>query len=615
MGPQQLNYELNIIPKGLDSVTQGVSQMTGIAPALQKIVGILEAISGKLSSLGETGVENVAQVNKSLIDQQTNLTKAKDKVGELDREIKKVGEDGKKSGDQVEQGLIAKFGQLGLAIQGVKGIAQGIASAIAPIFQEGMARETAAVNFTTLLGKPEDTREEAAKRGKEFADALRNSTAATLYGSSTVNDAAKNMLSFGIDDKKTQTVLAQIGDIAAGDAQKFGSLSLAFAQISSAGKLGGQDLLQLINAGFNPLNEIAKKTGKSIGELKEDMAKGLITAKDVEDAFASATSEGGQFNGMLESIKNNTLQGKLAVLQSGFDDLKAKIYEAVVPIANRLLPVITDSLIPAIMSVVDFLSPLFTLIADNIDTIGVFAGVILSVVGALRVWTGVQAVLNAVMSANPVSLIVIAIAALIALVYKAVKAWDDWGAAMTLVLGPIGMIVNLVMTLKTHWDSIVSAFKDGGILAGIKRIGIVLLDVLLKPVQQLLEMIGKVADWDWVKDGAEKIKEIRQNLDLITPGETKTDPAKPEGTGTQSDLENLVNPQTGNPQKTLGDNTKDSTEQVATGGTRNTQITINLDRMVETVNFNGTPAENAQNTVDTFTEQLFRVLYAAQTAV
>ena len=74
-----------------------------------------------------------------------------------------------------------------------------------------------------------------------------------------------------------------------GNNSRFQLLSLAFSQMSATGRLMGQDLNQMINAGFNPLQEIAKKTGKSIGELKDEMGKGAISAKMVEDAMASAT--------------------------------------------------------------------------------------------------------------------------------------------------------------------------------------------------------------------------------------------------------------------------------------------------------------------------------------
>ena len=116
-----------------------------------------------------------------------------------------------------------------------------------------------------------------------------------------VSKAAQTLLGFNIEAEKVMPTLEAIGNISMGDAQKFSSLTLAFAQMSSTGKLMGQDLLQMINAGFNPLSVIAEKTGKSIGELKKEMEAGAISSEMVADAFASATAEGGKFHGMLEA--------------------------------------------------------------------------------------------------------------------------------------------------------------------------------------------------------------------------------------------------------------------------------------------------------------------------
>ena len=76
----------------------------------------------------------------------------------------------------------------------------------------------------------------------------------------------------------------------------------------------------MVNAGFNPLEEIARKTGKSIGELKNEMSKGAITSKMVQDAFISATSAGGKFFGM-SSEGAKTLNGQISMLQESFDNM------------------------------------------------------------------------------------------------------------------------------------------------------------------------------------------------------------------------------------------------------------------------------------------------------
>ena len=131
--------------------------------------------------------------------------------------------------------------------------------------------------------------------------------------------AAQTLLGFGISAEKIMPILRQLGDVSMGNAERFKSLSLAFAQATSAGKLQGQDLLQMINAGFNPLNEIAKKTGKSISKLKDDMSKGKISAQDLADALASATAQGGQFYGMLEK-QSKGIEGALSNLEGAWND-------------------------------------------------------------------------------------------------------------------------------------------------------------------------------------------------------------------------------------------------------------------------------------------------------
>lgn len=132
--------------------------------------------------------------------------------------------------------------------------------------------------------------------------------------------AVQMMTSFGIEAEKSIDYLKAIGDISMGDTGKFNSLALAFSQMSSAGKLMGQDLMQMVNAGFNPLEEIARKTGKSIGELKNEMSSGAITSKMVQDAFISATSAGGKFFGM-SSEGAKTLNGQISMLQESFDNM------------------------------------------------------------------------------------------------------------------------------------------------------------------------------------------------------------------------------------------------------------------------------------------------------
>ena len=168
------------------------------------------------------------------------------------------------------------------------------------------------VSFRTLLGSQQASAE-LMRQMKEFA-------AATPLQLGDLAKGAQTMLGFNVNPDEIMPMLKAIGDISMGDAQKFQSLTLAFSQMQSVGKLMGQDLLQMINAGFSPLAVMADKTGKSIGELKEEMSAGAISAEMVKQAFIDATSEGGQFFGML-SGQGDTVKGALAQLSGAFTDM------------------------------------------------------------------------------------------------------------------------------------------------------------------------------------------------------------------------------------------------------------------------------------------------------
>ena len=133
-----------------------------------------------------------------------------------------------------------------------------------------------------------------------------------------------------------------------------------------------------------------------------------------------------------------------------------------------------------------------------------------------KVYTAAQWLLNAALTANPIGLIIIAIAALIAMIVVAIKYYDKWGAALLLFMGPIGMLINAFKSIYDHWESIKKAFQTEGIIGGLKRLGWVVLDAILKPFQQILEVVDKITGTNW----AGKIKSLREQQNLVTEGES-----------------------------------------------------------------------------------------------
>lgn len=166
--------------------------------------------------------------------------------------------------------------------------------------------------LTSFLGSKE--------KADQMMDSFKQMAATTPIDLETLTSSTQMMLGFGVSADTAGKMMRVLGDISGGNTQRFQGLSLAFSQMTAAGRLVGQDLLQMINAGFNPLAEISRKTGKSVSELREEMSKGAITSQQVTEAFISATEEGGRFHGMLKS-QSQGLAGSFAKLKGAMNGM------------------------------------------------------------------------------------------------------------------------------------------------------------------------------------------------------------------------------------------------------------------------------------------------------
>jgi hypothetical protein len=189
-------------------------------------------------------------------------------------------------------------------------------------------------------------------------------------------------------------------------------------------------------------------------------------------------------------------------------------------------------------------------------------------------------------------LIIVGIAALIALIATIIVKYDEWGATMALLMGPLGLVINLIQSFRRNWDAIKKAFTDGGIMAGLKKIGAVIIDALLMPVQQLLELasnipgLGKLAG-----KGAAKIESIRRGLG-VEMNDGPIGPPAPESES-ETDENGVTKKLPLAPIKPIIDATKEAKgglsgglSGVASSAPKN--ITISINKLVENLNVNTT---------------------------
>ena len=231
-------------------------------------------------------------------------------------------------------GLSGALGTLGGSLGSLGSLASGAAAGFALLklkeygqyaLQTAGSFEQLAISFRVMTG--------SAQTGQELTDAIIKLGAETPMTAQQLSKAAQLLLSFGESAENIIPDLQLLGDITGGEVNRFNMLALAFAQVGANGKLMGQDLLQMVNAGFNPLQTMSQTTGKSMGELRKEMEEGRISFQMVAQAMKDAASEGGRYFGLMEQ-QSQSLNGRLSTLGDTWEQVSKNIGDFFLPMAK-----------------------------------------------------------------------------------------------------------------------------------------------------------------------------------------------------------------------------------------------------------------------------------------
>lgn len=366
--------------------------------------------------------------------------------------------------------------------QMIADFAKKAASELSNVVKSGLeynaSMQSYLTNFKVMLGSEEQA---AAKLAE-----IRKMAASTPFSLDDLTDGTQTLLQFGIAVDDTTGVLQQLGDISLGNADKLQTLVRAYGKMSSAQKVTLENVNMMIDAGFNPLNQICTATGESMADLYKRISDGKVSFAELESAVASATSQGGQFyNGMLEA--SQTFSGRMSTLKDNVSALTGELTSGLFEALGELVVKVNE----AAVSFLDDEEKMSQLK----DTLGNLASVVTAVGTAFVAYKGylalttaatiahttytaamtaahkaaatgatglklAQAALNAVINANPVGLLVSALAALAAgfvtayhtseTFRNAVDSAFDWikDKARTAIGAVVDWINELVAKLK-----------------------------------------------------------------------------------------------------------------------------------------------------------------------
>lgn len=356
--------------------------------------------------------------------------------------------------------------------QMIADFAKQASSKLAEVVKSGVdynaTMESYLTNFKVMLG----SEEAAATKLSE----IRKMAASTPFSLDDLTSGTQTLLQFGIAADDTTGVLQRLGDISLGNAEKLQTLTRAYGKMSSAQKVTLENVNMMIDAGFNPLNQICDATGESMSDLYKRISDGKVSFSELEAAVEAATSQGGQFyNGMLEA--SQTFSGRMSTLKDNVSALTGELTSGLFAALGELVVKLNEV-------VVSFLDS-DEKMAQLKETIGIATAVVAAAgaafagykatIAATTVVTTAQklavtalntanlqaaagagifkvamAALNSVVAANPIGLAVAAFAALTAGLITAYKSSETfrsgWNTCMNGLRSAADFAVNSVLT-------------------------------------------------------------------------------------------------------------------------------------------------------------------------
>jgi len=226
----------------------------------------------------------------------------------------------------------AQLAGIGGALLGAGGA--GLAALAWPLKLAANMEQTK-IAFEVMLG--------SADKAADMLGKLQTMAAKTPFETTQLADTAKLLLGFGVEAADILPTLQMLGDVASGDADKFGRLALAFGQASAKGRVMGGEVLQMTEAMFNPLKVLSEATGESMTALQKRMEAGKVSIDELRQAFQIATSQGGTFFQSMER-QSATAIGKWSTLKDAITTAVMPIGEALIPLVNQLLDTVTPLL-------------------------------------------------------------------------------------------------------------------------------------------------------------------------------------------------------------------------------------------------------------------------------
>lgn len=301
------------------------------ADAIKSPTTAADDLKDAIDDISAAKIDDVGDAAESA---RPDVDKLKTSAKEADAAVDKLGDASEKSGSKIKSGLGAAAKVAGAAILAIGAAA---ASGVVALGKAGVEFNAQMENYQTSFEVMTGSAEEAAR----ITEQLKDTAAATPFSMTDLADTTQLLMNYGLTADEAMSRMEMLGDISQGSADKMNRIATAYGQMSSLGKVQLEDVKQMIEAGFNPLQEISESTGESMESLYQRISDGALSVDEITAAMERSTSVGGKYYQSMEK-QSQTLSGRFSTLKDNFSEFAGEVTENVTPALGTVTDTLTD---------------------------------------------------------------------------------------------------------------------------------------------------------------------------------------------------------------------------------------------------------------------------------
>lgn len=332
-GVQEIKAQLTELNKALELNKQAIADTNKKAKEYEKELDQLKTAEKESGTVTKEQKARMSELEKEIDKARTRAAQLKAEQVDLKTELKETTSELKKQKSGVS-GISNEMDKLKTMVTGFIAAYGG-----KKLWEMLIGSNAEMEQYTTSLEVMLDSTEKASA----MIEKMREFAAKTPLTLDNVISSGTMLMSYGVDEDNLLDTMTKLGDLASGNAEKMDRITLAYGQMLAKGKVTGEELMQMTEAGVPLQTALAESIGVTDEEFSKMVSKGEVGIDALNKAITGLTTGDGKFAGMMEK-QSETMQGMLSTLQDNISEFFRKMGEGAFGEVKSALQDVSDQL-------------------------------------------------------------------------------------------------------------------------------------------------------------------------------------------------------------------------------------------------------------------------------